>query len=366
VATVGRRLRRRPTRLRRPARRPSSNAGRSALRIAVLALPLLTSGCIKEGISDKATEVHGLFYTILWLALPVFAFVEGVLLYCVVRFRKRRHDDAPPRQNPGSPGALAAFFAAPLAIVIVLLAFGESAVANVNRNDPHPMEQLVITGFQWEWSARYVTEKVTVTGKTNKSAMLMELPVDEPTRIELRATDVMHEFYVPDLLYMKNAVPGHPNVFTITPNKVGTYHGQCAQYCGLWHSRMTLTVKVVPQQEFQRWLAQEAQAHVPGSGSCQATGSAFTLVASQTSWDKDCVGVVAGAPFQITITNKDRGIDHNFAIYDSPDLGHRFYLSGTVTGVATKTFTAPALPAGTYYFQCDIHGPAMAGTLVVH
>ena len=172
---------------------------------------------MKQGITDKAIEVNNLFYVILWLALPVFVFVEGMLLLSILRFRKRRGDDTLPPQTPGGRGALTAFFAGPLAIVIVLLLFGETAVSRVDRDDSHPAEQLVLTGFQWEWSARYVNEHVIVTGKTNKTPLTMELPVDVTTHVELRSTDVMHEFYVPDLLFMKNAIPGHPNTFTITP-----------------------------------------------------------------------------------------------------------------------------------------------------
>jgi cytochrome c oxidase subunit II len=337
---------------------------RTAAVVASVAVPLLTSGCVKEGISGKSTDVHRLFFVILWLALPVFLFVEGMLLVAVVRFRKRAGDESAPPQIPGNRRALTAFFAGPLAIVVLLLAFGEVAVARVDRSDPSPAERLVVTGFQWEWSARYLNEEFTVTGRTLKQPMTMELPVDASTEIELRSTDVIHEFYVPDLLFMKNAVPGHPNVFTIRPTKLGTYRGQCAQYCGLWHSKMTLILKVVPQADFSRWVTQQKTA-ASGAGSCSPRGSKISLVAKTISWDKTCLAVAVGLPFQITIDNQDKGIDHDFAIYDTPKLKHRLYLSSKVTGPGTKTFTGPALPAGKYYFQCDVHGPAMSGTFVV-
>ena len=347
-----------------PERRAPIVLRRTAAVAASVAALLLTSGCVKEGISAKATDVHRLFFVILWLALPVFLFVEGMLLVAVVRFRKRAGDESAPPQIPGNRRALTAFFAGPLAIVVLLLAFGEVAVARVDRSDPSPAERLVVTGFQWEWSARYLNEEFTVTGRTLKQPMTMELPVDASTEIELRSTDVIHEFYVPDLLFMKNAVPGHPNVFTIRPTKLGTYRGQCAQYCGLWHSKMTLILKVVPQADFSRWVTRQKTA-ASGAGSCSPRGSKISLVAKTISWDKTCLAVAVGLPFQITIDNQDKGIDHDFAIYDTPKLKHRLYLSSKVTGPGTKTFTGPALPAGKYYFQCDIHGPAMSGTFVV-
>ena len=247
-----------------PERRTPAGLRRTAAVVVSVAVPLLTSGCVKEGISGKSNDVHRLFFVILWLALPVFLFVEGMLLVAVLKFRRRAGDESMPPQIPGSRRALTAFFAGPLAVVVLLLAFGEVAVARVDRNDPNPAERLVVTGFQWEWSARYVNEEFTVSGRTLKQPMTMELPVDTSTEIELRSTDVIHEFYVPDLLFMKNAVPGHPNVFTIRPTKLGTYRGQCAQYCGLWHSKMTFTLKVVPQAVFSDWVTQRKTAATVG------------------------------------------------------------------------------------------------------
>ncbi len=351
---------------RRTGGRPAPRRGRHGrlVFLAVVLLPLLTTGCVKQGISAKSADVHRLFFVILWLAVPVFVFVEGMLLVSIVRFRRRRGDDTEPSQFAGSRRALTTFFVAPLAVIAVLLGFGETALARVDHN-ARPAERLVITGFQWAWSAHYVNENITVTGRTLKQTMSMALPVNKATRIELRSNDVMHEFYVPDLLYMRNAVPGHPNVFTVTPTKLGTYQGQCAQFCGLWHSKMALEVKVLTGDAFHSWLAEQEAAGPGGAATCAPKGSTAKLVASQISWDTNCVAVAAGAPFQITINNQDKGIAHNFAVYDNAKLGQRLYLSVDVTGPDTKTFTVPTLPAGTYYFQCDIHGPAMSGTLIV-
>jgi cytochrome c oxidase subunit II len=352
---------------RRPRLAPRRPGLAHMLRVGAFLVPLLIlSGCVPAGISAKSSDVHRLFYIILWLALPVFVFVEGMLLYSIIRYRKRRGDESSPPQIPGNNRALAAFFAGPLAVIIALLVVGEVAEAKVDRNDRHPTERVVVNGFQWAWSANYVNESFTVTGKTLKKPLTMELPVGKPTRIQLRSNDVIHEFYVPHVLYMKNAIPGHPNTITITPRKVGTYAGRCAQFCGLWHSQMTFVVKVVPVAEFHAWVDQQKNAGPGGAGgACQPMGSSLALAARQISWDKSCLAAVARKPFQITIKNEDNGIAHNFAIWDSPAMKHQLYISSDLTGPATRTFTVPPLPPGKYYFQCDIHGPAMAGSLIV-
>lgn len=329
---------------------------------------LTSSGCVKAGISSKARDTHALFYIILWLALPVFLFVEGMLVVCLVKFRRKRGDDTEPVQDYGRTSALVAFFAGPLVVVVILLAFGESTLAKVDHIDPTPAQKITVTGFQWEWSASY-PQGFTVSGKTRESDMVMELPVNETTTITLKSQDVIHEFYVPDLLYMKNAVPGHPNTFSIRPDKIGTYHGQCAQYCGLWHAQMRFVVKVVSAADYQAWTKQQkhasAKAAAKAKSGCGTPEDDFTITAHNIQWDKSCIAVEAGKPIKVTIVNKDAGVAHNFAVWQSSKLKKRFFVTPDVTGVATKTFTLPALPAGTYYFQCDVHGPAMSGTFEV-
>jgi cytochrome c oxidase subunit II len=345
---------------------------RRALRLALLlALPLVTTGCglVQTGLDPKAQEVHGLWYIILWLAIPVFVFVWGMLAIVIIRHRRRRGDESEPVQNPGNNGALVTFFAAPLAIIILLLGFGEVTVNRVDAIAPHPAERLVVTGSQWQWSARYAREGIAVSGKTatettNGKPLVMAVPLGRSVQVTLESTDVMHGFFVPGMLFMRNAIPGHPNVFTFTPTRPGTYRGQCTQFCGLWHSKMTLVLEVLPQAKFRAWVNQQKQAQSK-AGSCTPTGSSITLTAQHIQWDKSCIAAVAGQPIRITIINKDAGIAHNFAIWVSSALKKRLYQTGNFTGPATKTFTARALPAGKYYFQCDVHGPAMSGTLIV-
>ena len=345
---------------------------RRVLHLALLlALLLVTSGCglVKPGLDAKAQDVHGLWYIILWLALPVFVFVWGMLAIVIVRFRGRRGDESEPVQTRGGPAALTTFFVAPLAIIVVLLAVGEVTVNRVDHIDPHPVERLVVTGSQWQWSARYVKEGLSVSGKTASEtfpgkALTMALPVGRSAQITLESSDVIHGFWVPDMLFMRNAVPGHPNTFTFTPTKAGTYRGQCTQFCGLWHSKMTLVLRVLPGPQFQAWVKQHQKAQ-SNAGSCTPTGSSITLTAQHIAWDKTCIAAVAGQPIKITIINKDAGIAHNFAIWVDSSLKKRLFQTGNLSGPATKTYTAPPLPAGKYYFQCDVHGPAMSGTLVI-
>jgi cytochrome c oxidase subunit II len=342
------------------------------VRLALLlALPLVTTGCglVQTGLDAKAQEVHRLWFIILWLALPVFLFVWGILAIVIIRYRRRRGDESEPVQNAGKNGALVTFFAVPLGIIVLLLSFGEVTVNRVDAIAPHPAERLVVTGSQWQWSARYAREGISVSGKTatettNGKPLVMAVPLGRSVQVTLESTDVMHGFFVPGMLFMRNAIPGHPNVFTFTPTRAGTYHGQCTQFCGLWHSKMTLVLEVLPQARFQAWVNQQKKAQSK-AGSCTPAGSSITLTAQHIMWDKTCIAAVAGQPIKVTIINKDGGIAHNFAIWVDSSLKKRLFQTGNLDGPATKSYTVPALPAGKYYFQCDVHGPSMSGTLII-
>src|SRR2546430_2525432 len=76
----------------------------------------------------------------------------------------------------------------------------------------------------------------------------------EAIHITLVSRDVMHGFFIPAFLFMRNAIPGHSTSFTFTPTKIGTFPAQCTEYCGLWHSRMTFVVKVVSPPDYSDWV----------------------------------------------------------------------------------------------------------------
>jgi cytochrome c oxidase subunit 2 len=92
----------------------------------------------------------------------------------------------------------------------------------------------------------------------------MVVPAGEPIHIVLTATDVIHSFYVPQFLFKRDAIPGRPNEFDLTIDEPGAYGGQCAEFCGVFHDRMTLTVRAVTRPQYDAWLAGK---QVPGSGS---------------------------------------------------------------------------------------------------
>ncbi len=98
----------------------------------------------------------------------------------------------------------------------------------------------------------YPDEGITVTGAPGEAPELV-LPVDQPSQLDLVTTDVNHSFWVPDFLSKRDLIAGVDNSITVTPTETGTYKGRCAEFCGLDHWRMSFTVRVVPEAEYEAW-----------------------------------------------------------------------------------------------------------------
>ena len=167
---------------------------------------LLLSGCAKQGISPQSRDVHQLYLVIMALALPVFLAVEGLLIWCIVRYRKRGDGEAAP-QSVGGTRSLAVFFAIPALIVAVLFPFGESTLMKIQESVT-PQVKIKVEGFQWEWTFLYLNEGIFEAGQTLVKPAVMVLPVDEPVQITLTSRDVIHSFFVPDLLVQAGRDPG--------------------------------------------------------------------------------------------------------------------------------------------------------------
>lgn len=339
---------------------------RTVIRLALLAGAMLTlSSCAflpYPGASAKGRLVHGLYIKIAILALIVLVGVVGTIAIEIIAFRKRAGDDSPAPQDHGKPVIYGGFFVIGLILVAILFPTSEMTLSKVQHVAEHPDLTVTVTGSQWQWAATYEKQGFTVSGQSYKKAMDWELPVNKSVKINLKSTDVMHDLYLPQFNYDLNATPGITNTFSFTPDRLGTYPGQCAQLCGAGHYQMKYVLKVVTEAEFTKWVNQEqSEAH---AASCAPPTDHVTLTAHNIAWGTKCIGVPAGQPFTVTMNNQDAGITHNFSIYTGPDAKTNVFKGPLFKGPATKVLHVPALKAGTYYFQCDVHGQAMSGTII--
>jgi cytochrome c oxidase subunit 2 len=139
-------------------------------------------------------------------------------------------------------------------IVLVLFVLTMQAQNKVLDRSGEADVKLTVTAFQWSWRFTYEGTGAEVLGSP-ESIPEMVVPVGQTIRVKLVSADVVHSFYVPQTLFKRQAIPGTDNEFDLTFEKVGLFHGQCTQFCGLQHPDMRFRVRVVGQGEYQNWLA---------------------------------------------------------------------------------------------------------------
>jgi cytochrome c oxidase subunit II len=200
--------------------------------------------------SPSTQIIAGLFSHLLILLAVVFALVAGLVGYAVIRYRGRA-GQGEPAQTFGSRRLEILWTVVPLAIVIVLFALTVSAMARIDApSDPERAADLVVTGHQWWWDARYPNGAVAVTE--------IHIPAGKRLLVRIESTDVIHDFWVPQLARKMDAVPGRPSYIWLEADAPGTYAGQCSEFCGAQHAWMHFYVVAESAADYAVWLRHQA------------------------------------------------------------------------------------------------------------
>jgi cytochrome c oxidase subunit 2 len=231
------------------------------VRRAWLPLLLLATGCSAGAPTktEQGQEFRDLWSIFLVIAVLVVALIWGLVLWCIVRYRRRPDDDGLPNQGGDRPKLELTYTIIPLLVVAVL--FTLSVVAERRVSDPSDEPDLLVDveAYRWDWRFTYTDADVQVVG-TDDEVPVLVLPVDRTIRFELRTADVIHSFWVPEFGTKQDMIPKVENHIDITITDPGTWTGRCAEYCGLDHADMRFEVRAVPADEFDDWLAGEAAA----------------------------------------------------------------------------------------------------------
>lgn len=349
----------RPTRASRPSR--------SARVVALLALvAVLVSACDAaypaSGATIQGRDIRNLYDIILIPAVVIFFLVEGLLIWSLLRYRRR--SSQLPTQTHGNTALEITWTVIPLLIVLGVFALSMQTLSKVDAKASSPDVVVDVTGKQWFWDFSYANEKVTVSGAG--TVPTIDLPINRTIRFRLHSDNVIHSFYIPQFLFKRDVVPGLNNEFDITLNQTGTFTGQCAEFCGFGHADMQFRIVGVTDADFATWVKQQqaaAQATPTPGASLGPNAKTLEISATNTtSFEQSTLSVPAGQPFAIHFTNKTASVPHNVAIKDSS--GKVLFKTKIITGVSDDTETAPALQPGSYTFFCEVH-PNMQGTLTV-
>jgi cytochrome c oxidase subunit 2 len=186
-------------------------------------------------------------------ALALALLVWALIIVAAVRFRRTANNPEPRSQAANNLPLELTWTIVPLVIVLGLFAFTYRIEAAVETVDPAPPVQIMVTGFRWGWTFAYA-QGPTVSG-TWQHPPVMVLPAAETAALSVTSSDVIHSFWIPDMLFKRDAVPGRVSTFDLQPSKLGTFAGSCGEFCGLNHALMTFRVHVVTPAVYRQWLA---------------------------------------------------------------------------------------------------------------
>ena len=257
-------------------RRPSLRGSVCALA-AALAVIVLAGGCAFDGPmstlvagSDLNRSILSLYSIITWACVVIAVVVSAALGIILVRFREKPGAAGLPRQIRGHTALELAWTIMP-ALILLIIAIPTIQVIFRTQGAAAPSHALTVTvrGWQWWWEFRYPSLDVVTANE-------LHLPVGRPVVFALEGPDVIHSFWVPQLGGKRDVVPGRLNRITLTPERVGEYWGQCAEFCGVSHANMGLRVIVEEPAAFDRWVAAQKVAPPEPDGAAAEGKALYT------------------------------------------------------------------------------------------
>jgi cytochrome c oxidase subunit II len=353
------------------------------LVVAGVALSFLTGAIDRlfppPAATVQAQEIRHLYDIVFYVAAVIFFIVEGLIIWTVVRYRRKPGDDELPAQTHGNNLAEVIWTVIPTIITAFLFFVSWQTLNSVEAVSASPQVRVHVQGAQFQWTFEYQDDNgkklFTQSSPTGAQGGLV-LPVGQSVQVELSSPDVIHSFYVPEFLFKRDVNPGpiHNRFeFTIDPSFAGqTIHGQCAELCGTGHRVMLFDVRPMTATDFAAWRQQQiekAQATpAPSASGAAPSGPVATtlkVAAKDIAFDTKTLEVPAGQPFAIDFANDDpAAVPHDIEIRAQD--GSVLQQTEPIDGGTSKTYTYTALDAGTYTFICSIHPiPAMTGTLTV-
>jgi len=217
-------------------------------------------GWPSNGISLQAHKMYDLWIGSVIAALTVGIFVWGLIFWCIIRYRKRG-DELPVQTRFNMPMEVL-YTVTPILVVAVLFYYTAIVQTDVDKLSKNPDQVVQVVAFKWQWEFDYRdgmgADANTVASTVGSADVipLLVLPTGKKIRIEETSKDVIHSFWVPELLFKRDVFPGSVrNVFEVTLDKEGRYVGRCAELCGTYHAFMQFELVVVSPEKFDQYLA---------------------------------------------------------------------------------------------------------------
>lgn len=237
----------------------NSRGGQIILRCLLPFSALMLVGCSgQQSALDPAGEeseaVFRLFIVMVCGAVMIWLAVTALFLHAA------RHREA--SWTPEHASALIGWggVAFPVVMLLGLLGYAVWLMPAIRPWNPTTQKEgaIEVTGEQFWWRVRYPGMNGEDTFET---ANEIRLPVGQPATFSLKATGVIHSFWIPALGGKMDMIPGRTNFLTLKPKRTGIYRAPCAEFCGTSHAYMALSVVVMEQEDFDIWRRRQISGH---------------------------------------------------------------------------------------------------------
>ena len=250
-------------------------------------------GLMPVAASEQAKQVDDIFNLMMTIATGLFFLIQGVLVFCVIKFRRKKDDYTDAAPIEGNVPLEILWTAVPTVIVFILAIYSFEIYNNMGGLDPmasmdhsshkmahhqhepdlgdntlvamNPNGQVALglgaepgnqgnkpsvvvnaQGMQYAWIFNYPNEGV-YSGE-------MHVPVGQDVQVKIQALDVLHAFWLPEFRIKQDAIPGREVELNFTPTLVGEYPIICAELCGSYHGAMKAMLYVDTEEDYQQWI----------------------------------------------------------------------------------------------------------------
>ncbi|MEY4640972.1 MAG: hypothetical protein RLZZ227_966 [Pseudomonadota bacterium] len=245
-----------------------------------------------QGITEISRETYRLHMLIFGICVVIGVGVYGVLAYSLIKYRKSK--GAVPATFHHNTKVEMVWTILPF-IILIGMAIPSTRVLTQIYDSSESELDILVTGYQWRWQYRYLTEEgeevsffsnlatpdeqiYNVAAKGENYLLEVDqplvIPANRKVRFLLTSADVIHSWWVPEFAVKKDAIPGFVNESWVIAEQTGTFRGQCTELCGQEHGFMPIVVEVVEQAEFDTWLAGK---QADAAAIAELTNQEFTL-----------------------------------------------------------------------------------------
>lgn len=253
--------------------------------------------------TDIAKQVDNLYGFLLVVSFISCVILIGGMVYFAVKYRRKSaHDKTPYITHDTRLEIL--WSVVPLIIFLFVFAWGWIVYHDM-RTMPKNALEVHVTGKQWAWTMEY---------KNGVKAIELVVPVNKDVKLILTSEDVIHSFYIPSFRIKQDAVPGRYTTLWFHAEKLGEFHVFCTEFCGTGHSGMMSKVRVVSQEDFDKWLIDESEI---GTLPLAARGAKyFQTRACSSCHNVDNPAVKVGPSLYKKWGNEEQFDDGSKAIFD--------------------------------------------------